>query len=46
MSAIPALAGLISILIMAFYNLDEEKMKQIGRALEERRAAEALLSSV
>jgi GPH family glycoside/pentoside/hexuronide:cation symporter len=46
MSAIPAVAGLISILIMVFYNLDEEKMKQIGHALEERRAAEALLSSV
>jgi GPH family glycoside/pentoside/hexuronide:cation symporter len=41
MSVIPGLAGLVSILIMFFYNLDEETMQQIEQELQLRRAQEA-----
>lgn len=41
MSIIPGLAGLISILILFFYNLDEEKIRQIAQDLQLRRKRES-----
>ena len=37
MSVIPGIAGVISIIIVLFYNLNEETMKKIGEELEQRR---------
>ncbi|HOL88741.1 MAG TPA: MFS transporter [Anaerohalosphaeraceae bacterium] len=45
MSIIPGLAGLISIVIMFFYNLDEQTLRQIGLELQERRNRELSLVS-
>lgn len=39
MSAIPACLGLVSVLILLAYPLDETKMAEIGQALAERRAS-------
>lgn len=39
MSVIPGLAGLVSILLMLFYNLNEDKIRQIGHDLQQRRTA-------
>jgi GPH family glycoside/pentoside/hexuronide:cation symporter len=39
MSVIPGIAGVVAIVIVLFYNLDEKTMKKIGEDLEKRRKA-------
>lgn len=45
MSFIPGIAGVISIVIVLFYNLNEDTMKRIGDELEQRRQAEQSISA-
>jgi GPH family glycoside/pentoside/hexuronide:cation symporter len=42
MSVIPGAAGLMAIIIVLFYTLDEKTMKQIGADLEQRRIADGI----
>jgi GPH family glycoside/pentoside/hexuronide:cation symporter len=44
-SVIPAAVGVISIIILLFYPLNESKMERVGAELKERRAAEPVPAS-